>query len=77
MPDVVRENANQILKNMIREKGLKQYYLAKKIGISPQSMSALLHGDLKFTADIAIRLGKALNEPYEVFLNKSYSKREE
>lgn len=73
MPEVVRENSNVILQKIIEERGIKKNYVAEEIGISPSSMSALLHGNKKFTADIAIRLGKVLNIPTSVFLNKSYS----
>lgn len=73
MPEVVKQDARKILEKLIKERGLKQYYLAEKIGMSPQSMSSLLHGDKKFTADIAIQLGKALDVPYTIFLTESYS----
>ena len=73
MPTVVKPNANQILSNLLEEKGLKQVYVATKIGISSPSMSALVHGNKKFTADIAIQLGKVLNVSPNIFLDQSYS----
>lgn len=73
MPEVVKADARKILKKLISERGIKKNYLADKIGISPQSMSNLLSGKLKFTADLAIKLGKALDVPYDIFLTKSYS----
>lgn len=73
MPTVVKTNASKILLDLLEDKGLKQTYVAKKIGISDQSMSALIHGKKKFTAEIALQLGKVLNVPYNIFLTKSYS----
>ena len=73
MPAVVKPDANKILLQLLEDKGMKQIYVANKIGISGQSMSALIHGNKKFTADIAFQLGKVLGVPPNIFLNKSYS----
>lgn len=73
MPTVVRPDAKEILTKLISDKGLKQNYVADKIGISEQSMSALVHGHKKFTADIAIQIGNVLNVSPNIFLDKSYS----
>ena len=73
MPKVVKDDANVILSKLIDDKGIKRAYLAKKVGISPSSMSALLHGNKRFTADLALQIGKVLDVPYTIFLTKSYS----
>ena len=73
MPGVVISDANDVLEKIINDRGLKKNYLAKEIGLSASSMSALLHGNKKFTAEIALKLSKALNVPKDYFLNKSYS----
>ena len=73
MPKVVKSDANVILQKIIDERGLKKNYIASELGISPSSMSALLSGGKKFTADIALPLSKILGVPNSVFLNKSYS----
>lgn len=73
MPEVVKPDANVILQKIIDERGLKKVYVAHELGISSQSMSALLVGRKKFTADIALPLSKLLDVPASVFLNKSYS----
>ena len=73
VPKVVKDDANAILSKLIDEKGIKRTYLAERVGISPASMSALLHGRKKFTADLALQIGKVLDVPYTIFLTKSYS----
>ena len=73
MPKVVKDDANVILSKLIDDKGIKRTYLAKKVGISPSSMSALLHGNKRFTADLDLQIGKVLDVPYTIFLTKSYS----
>ena len=74
MPTVVKSNAKDILLKLIDDSGIKKNFIANKIGISASSMSALLHGRKKFTADTAIQISKILNLPDSVFLTKSYSK---
>ena len=73
MPEVVKEESAIILQKIIKERGLKKNHVAEEIGISPSSMSAILPGNKKFTADIALKLEKVLNVSSDVFLNKSYS----
>ena len=73
MPEVVKKDANLIFQDIINEHGIKKNYIANELGISPSSMSALLQGKKKFTADIALPLAKVLGVPKSVFLNKSYS----
>lgn len=73
MPEVVKPNANKVLQKIIDDRGIKKNFVADEIGISSSSMSSLLHGNKKFTADIALQLSKVLNVPASVFLNKSYS----
>ena len=45
MPETVKKNSADILESIIEKRGLKKNYLAKEMGISPSSMSALLHGN--------------------------------
>ncbi|WP_270630036.1 helix-turn-helix transcriptional regulator [Limosilactobacillus oris] len=74
MTETVKKNSADILESIIEKRGLKKNYLAKEMGISPSSMSALLHGNKRFTADIALKAGKALGVSSNIFLDKSYSK---
>jgi len=48
------------ISDYISEHGIKQSSIAKKIGISPQSFSAAMHGDRKITAEEFIAICEAL-----------------
>lgn len=64
---------NQLLirniKNLIREKGIKQYVVAEKAGFSPNNFSAMLNERKIITAEhipnIARALGVTVNDLYE------------
>lgn len=73
MPEVVKPNANEILRDILKDRGIKQVFVARKMGLSEPSFTALITGRKKFTADIAIQIGDILNVPYQIFLSKSYS----
>ncbi|MBM6754437.1 helix-turn-helix domain-containing protein [Lactobacillus alvi] len=47
---------------MIVKHGLKQRYVAKEIGITPNYLSAILNGRKNMNADIAIRATKLFGE---------------
>ena len=65
---VVKEDANEILENYLKEHGIKQNFVAKKMGISNSIFSKRLHGRLKFDADFAIAVAKALGINADTFL---------
>lgn len=65
---VVKDNANVILQNYLKDHGIKQSYVAKKIGISSASFSNRLHGRLKFDGDFAIAVSKVLDIDISIFL---------
>lgn len=74
MCDVVKSNAAKILLETIEKKGIKKVYVAKRMGITSSQLSAILHGRLKFNADIAFKAAFALDESPKIFLRKSYTK---
>ncbi|WP_331275745.1 helix-turn-helix transcriptional regulator [Lactobacillus crispatus] len=47
---------------------MKQNYVAKKVGISSANFSSRLNGRLKFNADFALTVSKALDIDPEIFL---------
>lgn len=65
---VVKENANEILINYLNEHGIKQNFVAQKMGISSPTFSSRLHGRLKFDADFAVAVSKALGIDADIFL---------
>ena len=58
------------VKAIIKEKGYKQYIVAKKAGFSPQDFSSILCGRKTFKADfvnpICSALGVTPNELFEI-----------
>lgn len=73
MSVVTKPNANIILRDCIKERGLKQKYVARKMGLSDQQLSNLINGYAKFTGDKAIMASKALGVSLDIFLDKSYT----
>lgn len=65
---IVKENAATILKQYIKDNGLKKAFVAEKAGYSPQVMSAILAGRKKFDGDVALRMAKALDVEVGIFL---------
>lgn len=49
------------VKNLIRAKGLKQKFVAEKMGLSPQEFSNILTGRKKFTTEYVVPVCNALN----------------
>lgn len=70
---VTKSNSNEILRNYIDAHGIKQHFVANKVGMSDQQLSNLLAGRAHFTGDKAIMISKALNIPLDIFLDKSYT----
>lgn len=66
---VVKENAAKILQKYLQDHGIKQSFVASKIGMSESSFSSRLNGRLKFSAEFAIAVSKALNIKADIFLN--------
>lgn len=71
MPDIIKEAANEELKKMIESRGLKQKYVANKIGVTNSYLSSILSGRLKMSVEVAVRAARALGEPADIFLKKS------
>lgn len=65
---VVKEDANEILSKYLKENGIKQNFVAKKMGISSATFGSRLHGRLKFNADFALAVSKALGINADIFL---------
>lgn len=65
---VVKDNANKILIKYLEEHGIKQNFVAKKMGISSATFGNRLHGRLKFNADFAIAVSKVLGIDPKIFL---------
>lgn len=59
----------EFLKEILDELGLTQAAFAEAIGVSPMRVSHLLKGQRPVTAELALRLGLALSQTPQYWLN--------
>jgi addiction module HigA family antidote len=59
----------EFLRETLEELGLTQAAFAEVIGVSPMRVSHLLKGDRPVTAEMALRLGRALGQAPQYWLN--------
>ncbi|MQB64693.1 XRE family transcriptional regulator [Lactobacillus reuteri] len=71
MVTVLKKEAYKELKSVIDKRGLKQNYVAREIGITPNYLGQILNGNRKLSADVAIKAAQVLGLPLDVFLNLS------
>ena len=64
----------QRIKDCINEKGIKQYVIAKKAGLSPKQFSAMLTGRRKIYAEDLGPICAALNVPVDEFIKPGLTK---
>jgi transcriptional regulator with XRE-family HTH domain len=58
-----------LLKELIKAKGLKQRYIAEKLGVSEVSVSNWVKGKTAPSKDYLIKLSRILDVPLEKLLN--------
>lgn len=68
MASVLKDNARKLAKQYLREHGIKQSWLADKLGISEPTLSGRLNGRYKFDADFAVAFSRALDISVDIFL---------
>ena len=59
----------EFLRETLEEMALTQSAFAEAIGVSPMRVSHLLKGDRPVTAELALRLGRALGQTPQYWLN--------
>lgn len=59
----------EFLRETLEDMALTQAALADAIGVSPMRVSHLLKGDRPVTAELALRLGRALGQTPQYWLN--------
>lgn len=64
----------EFLAEIIEEMGISQAELARAIGVSPMRISHVIKGDRPVTAELALLIGRAFNQPpqYRLNLQASY-----
>ena len=72
--DLPAIHPGEFLREILDELGLTQAAFASALGISPMRVSHLLKGDRPVTAELALRLGRALGQspPYWLNLQAAY-----
>lgn len=68
MTEIIKRDAYVILRDTIISRGLKQKYVAEKIGISTNYLGQVLKGNKRMSADVVIRASQILDLPIEIFL---------
>ncbi len=59
----------EFLREALNELGMTQASFAEAIGVSPMRVSHVLKGDRPVTAELALRLGRALGQTPQYWLN--------
>lgn len=59
----------ELLRETLDELGLTQVAFAAALGISPMRVSHVLRGERPITAELALRLGRALGQTPQYWLN--------
>ena len=67
--DLPAIHTGKFLYEILDELGLTQSAFAQVIGVSPMRVSHLLKGQRPVTAELALRLGRALNQTPQYWLN--------
>jgi addiction module HigA family antidote len=57
------------LAKMLGELGITEYRLAKALHVPPRRINEIVHGKRAITADTAIRLGRALDQSPDFWMN--------
>jgi len=66
---LVAIHPGEFLRETLDELGLTQVAFADALGVSPMRVSHLLKGDRPVTAELALRLGRALGQTPQYWLN--------
>ncbi len=72
MKTAIKENANEILKNYLKDHGITQHFVATKIGMTNQAFTNLMSGRARLTGDKAILISHVLDIPLSTFLKDEY-----
>lgn len=75
MPTVVKQEAGKILQTYLKQHGISQTWLARKLGFSKTQVGDRINGRIKFDADFALQVANVLGISANIFLNEIYAKR--
>lgn len=72
MKKVTKKDSDKILRKLIASRGLKQNFIAKKMGLQKSAFYAYSRGRVEITADFAFEVAKVLDVSPEIFLQEEY-----
>lgn len=58
------------IKKYLDENGIKQAFIAEKVGLTPSQMSDICIHDRKIECVVYFKICKALNVPFETFIEE-------
>lgn len=59
----------EILREELKERGLRQNYFAQQIGVQPTHLNAFINGKRNLNEDLAMKLEEYLKIPFKVWMN--------
>lgn len=71
MTTVLKDDAYKLLKQEIDDRGIKNKFIAGKIGVSPNYLGQVLSGNRNLSTDVAIKASQVLGLPLNIFLKES------
>lgn len=70
MKSVLKPEAPQILSEGIKDHGLKNKYIAGKVGVNPSYFGQMLKGNRTLSTDVAIKTARLVGVPLETILRE-------
>lgn len=70
MKSVLKTEAPKILSEGIKDHGLKNKYIAGKVGVNPNYFGQMLKGNRKLSTDVAIQTARLVGVPLEAILRE-------
>lgn len=70
MKSVLKPEAPQILSEVIKDHGLKNKYIAGKVGVNPSYFGQMLKGNRALSTDVAIQTARLVGVSLETILRE-------
>lgn len=71
MTTVLKDDAYKLLKKEIANRGIKNKFIANKIGISSNYLGQVLNGSRPLSMNVAVNVSQVLGVPLSIFLKQS------